>query len=415
MASAAQTLNLTSYSAALKVLYDGQPLEFLGYENKPFLDLVDKEEDFYGISFPVPTSLSNIGGGSNDFPTAQNNQLPAAYRAFSLTRYASYAVSTIDRQTLLASDNDKGAFMKARLAEFKNQQYTLMRNINIGLFGTGYGDRGVIGSIASVGAGTNNQIVLSNAKTVVNFETNMALVVGPTPAGTALRGGGTTPIVVTGRDAVNGLLTFGVNVTTIITGIAATDIIYRMGDFSNAATGLQAWIPSTAPTATDNFLGVNRSIDGTRLAGIQYNAQQYNLKDGLTNALVAIQVEGGHPDTILCSPRRWGDLSNLMDTKRAYSEQIESEAGWSYRTLQLDSPMGSCKVLADNACPDAYAYILQLDTWHIKSLGKLTQLVDEDGLVLFRVYNQDAFEVRLAAYWNLYCDAPGRNGVAILP
>jgi hypothetical protein len=104
-----------------------------------------------------------------------------------------------------------------------------------------------------------------------------------------------------------------------------------------------------------------------------------------------------------------------MDTKRAYSEQLESEAGWSYKFLQLDSPMGSVKVLADNACPDAYAYLLQLDTWHIKSLGKLTQLVDEDGLVLFRVYNQDAFEVRLAAYWNLYCDAPGRNGVAILP
>jgi hypothetical protein len=409
MATSAQTLNLTSYSAALKVLYDNQPLEFLGYENKPFLDLVDKEEDFFGISFPVPTTLSNIGGGSNDFPTAQNNQLPAAYRAFSLSRFASYAVSTIDRQTLLASDNDKGAFMKARLAEFKNQQYTIMRNINIGLFGSGNGDRGVIGAI------TGLTVTLANPKDIVKFETNMALVVSPTPAGTALRNGGTTPAVVTGRDATNGILTFATAITTTIAGTIVTDILYRMGDWKNAATGLAAWLPQIPPTTGDNFLGVDRSIDAARLAGIPYNAQVYNMKDGLTNALVAIQVEGGHPDIALMSPRRWGDLSNLMDSKRMYPEQLESEAGWSYKFLQLDSPMGSVKVLADNACPDTVAFILQLDTWHLKSLGKLTQLVDEDGLVLFRVYNQDAFEVRMAAYWNLYCDAPGRNGLAVLP
>ncbi len=411
MATAAQTLNLASYSAALKTLYDGQPLEFLGYENKPFLDLIDKEEDFYGISFPVPTTLSNIGGGSNDFPTAQNNQLPAAYRSFSLARFASYAVSTIDRQTLLASDNDRGAFMKARLAEFKNQQYTIMRNINIGLFGTGNGDRGVVGALTNA----NKSITLTNPKDIVKFETNMALVVSPTPAGTALRGAGTTPIVVTARDAVNGILTFASDVTVTISGLVVTDILYRMGDWKNSATGLQAWLPTVPPTTGDNFLGVDRSIDAARLAGIPYNAQTYNMKDGLTNALVAIQVEGGHPDIALMSPRRWGDLSNLLDTKRNYPEQLESEAGWSYKFLQLDSPMGSVKVLADNACPDTVAFILQLDTWHLKSLGKLTQLVDEDGLVLFRVGNQDAFEVRMAAYWNVYCDAPGRNGVAILP
>lgn len=409
MATAAQTLNLTSYSAALKILYEGQPLEFLGYENKPFLDLVDKEEDFFGISFPVPTSLSNIGGGSNDFPTAQAQQLPAAYRAFSLSRFASYAVSTIDRQTLLASDNDKGAFMKARLAEFKNQQYTITRSINIGLFGTGNGDRGVIGTISG------NTVTLANAKDIVKFETNMALVVSPTPAGTALRGGGAIPAVVTGRDAVNGILTFAAPIATTITGTVVTDILYRMGDWKNAATGLQAWLPIVPPTTGDNFLGVDRSIDAARLAGIPYNASTYNLKDGLTNALTAIQVEGGHPDIAIMSPRRWGDLSNLMDSKRNYPEQLESEAGWSYKFLQLDSPMGSVKVLADNACPDTVAFILQLDTWHLKSLGKLTQLVDEDGLVLFRVSNQDAFEVRMAAYWNLYCDAPGRNGLAVLP
>ena len=61
-------------------------------------------------------------------------------------------------------------------------------------------------------------------------------------------------------------------------------------------SGLAAWIPSVAPTVGDNFYGVDRSIDSTRLAGVRYNGSAESIEEALVDASNLLAREGGKPE-----------------------------------------------------------------------------------------------------------------------
>ena len=53
---------------------------------------------------------------------------------------------------------------------------------------------------------------------------------------------------------------------------------------------------------------------------------------------------------------------------------------------------------------------MQMDTWAVEGLGDVPQILRYgDGLEMLRVYNSDAGEVRVGAYYNLRTNAPGWN------
>ena len=64
-------------------------------------------------------------------------------------------------------------------------------------------------------------------------------------------------------------------------------------------SGLAAWVPFVDPPATDNFWGVNRSADVTRLGGLRFNATAFSIAEGITNALALANREGAAPDLII--------------------------------------------------------------------------------------------------------------------
>jgi len=64
-------------------------------------------------------------------------------------------------------------------------------------------------------------------------------------------------------------------------------------------SGLAAWVPNVDPPIGDNFWGVNRSADPTRLAGLRYNAASQTIEEGLTSALAYGNREGADFDLIV--------------------------------------------------------------------------------------------------------------------
>ena len=86
-----------------------------------------------------------------------------------------------------------------------------------------------------------------------------------------------------------------------------------------------------------------------------------------------------------------------------------------FRGIRVHGANTTIDVFPDRNCQPNYAYLLQMDTWALEGLGDVPQILRYgDGLEMLRVYNADAGEVRVGAYYNLRTNAPGWSAVVKL-
>ena len=91
-----------------------------------------------------------------------------------------------------------------------------------------------------------------------------------------------------------------------------------------------------------------------------------------------------------------------------------ANAAFGFQGIKISGPKGPVTVYQDINCPNGKAYALQLNTWKLRSTGKVPTLYDTDGLTMLRGTTTDDLEVRAYYYAVLGCNAPGWNGVASL-
>ena len=304
----------------------------------------------------------------------------------------------------------------------------ITNNIAFELFGSGTATRGVstaamVSPSTAVGA---TIIPISNANQIVAFEVGMTLVSSLTD--------GAAPsadfVTITGVDRANGIITgtssvFPLSADWSVTSGAA-GYLSVMGDIPAtgalstgsflALSGLAAWLPVTTPSNVDNFWGVNRSADPTRLAGLRYNAQAYTIEEGMTNALAFANREGAKPDMCIMDFASYAALVNALGAKVQYVQVKHDEVEVAFDGITFQSAYGKITVLADRSCPPQTAYVLTINTWKLRSLGKVPHILTYgmEGLEGLRVGNADALEIRIGYYGNLICSAPGWNMVVQL-
>jgi hypothetical protein len=183
-----------------------------------------------------------------------------------------------------------------------------------------------------------------------------------------------------------------------------------------ALSGLAAWIPVASPAANDNFWGVNRSADPTRLAGCRFDARSFTIEEGMTNALAFLNREGGKPDLAIMDFASYASLVNALGAKVQYVQVNHDEVEVAFEGITFQSAYGRVTVLADRSCPPQTCYLLTMNTWKLRSLGKVPHILTYgmEGLEGLRVGNADALEIRIGYYGNLICSAPGWNCVVQL-
>src|SRR5512139_2576815 len=259
------SLSMTTYEPALKILYQDQRVKKMVYERNPFLAMVPKMEGFVGRNYPLPILYANPQGRSATFATGQANKgNDVKVESFDLTRVSNYGFADIDNEVMLASANDKGAFLSAIKAQVDGIIHTLGRNLAIDLVGDG---SGAIGTIAS--GQTTATVTLTNISDITNFEVGMVLKSG-TSKTAAVKAGSVT---VSAINRTTGTITCSVATWDNASGIptvAANDYLFVEGDARNGGStkkisGLQAWLDPNATSSA--FFGVDRTLDITRLAG----------------------------------------------------------------------------------------------------------------------------------------------------
>lgn len=397
-------LDLPAANAGLKEWYDDQRIEDMAYARNPFLAMVPKDPDTGGKYYPIPVEWEVNQGRSSTFANAQGNQSPLQLAEFLLTRKSDYDVATIDNQTMEAAASDRGAFMRMATALVDSALRGTTISLASAIFRAGTGSIGTISGSVSTGV-----ITLTNPADVTQFGINQTLQANQTDGGVPRAALG----YVIARSVRNGTIT--VSATGIggaagtPSGWSASDFLLVQGDLNAKVTGLSGWLPLTDPTTSDNFYGVNRSVD-YRLFGVQYDGSGQPIEEAVIDHSLLLAREGASIDYFVTNFGSYAALVKAMGTRRVYVD-MEGPGNIGFRGIQIDTADGQLKCFADRSCQVQTGYMLQMDTWKLISIGPTPKILRyDDSLDMLRVFNADAAELRAGYYANLGCRTPGWNG-----
>lgn len=403
---AAGDATISTLSNILKTKYDQKKFNQFAYQKKPLVGMMRKDEKFGGNNARITIRYGVPQGGSADFATAQTNKSTSNDAAFLITRKKDYHVAGISGEAIAAGEGNENTIYDALKGEMEGSLLNITRSISICSYRNGGGARGKGDGVYSV-AGTLVQLATPSDAT--NFEVGMFVQFASTDGTSgSVRTGS---LKVTGINRLLGTLTLASAVNTIA-GVVNTDYIFRAGDFlsvTSLATGLQGWLPATAPTGGDNWYGQDRSADTMRLAGILYNGNGGNKEETLVDAMAYGAREGASFDVVFTNPLDRADLVKSLGTKASFVLTKATDGIVGYKALVVEGEEGEVKVVSDVSCPKGTFWPVQMDTWVMKSAKAAPRYLDEDGPKFLRETNADGYEWRLGAYYNIGCEAPGYN------
>lgn len=420
--------NSSNQLAALKELYTDSKdyMQNMVYKKNPFLAMVRKDESpdgFAGKYIPVPIEFGNPQGRVHTFANAQNQQTATDTVSYFVYAIQDYQLITISNLLLEQTKSNAGAFVDEGKRTLDNGFRNIGSNMAFEAFYGGSATRGVISAAGVSYSAPTLSFTLNNAQTVVQIEVGMTLQASATDGGAALQNtpGTIDAIQVTsvnrGTGAISGTVVQGAPQSSWV----AASFLQVLGDIGIGGSstvagmlgmsGLAAWIPVSDPPSTDNFWGVNRSTDPTRLGGLRYNAAAQSISEGLTNALAFGNREGADFDLIVIDFLSFSVLINELGAKVQYVSLAHDEVDVAFEAIHFHSAYGKIPVLADRSCQPQTAWCLQMDTIKLRTLGKAPHVLTYgmEGLEGLRVSNADALEIRVAYYGNLICSAPGYN------
>ena len=396
------TLTISNASAILKTLYPPERIKRICYKNNPFFAMVPKDESFVGENLKQPLDYGSPQGRSATFATAQSNADNTKYKAFTLTRVRDYGVALIANEVIKAASSDRGAFIRALESEMNNMLFSLKRSIAVSLYRNGSGSIGRL----SATSGVTTAITLSERRDHTNFEEGMVLVLSTADGGGAIKTGDTK---ITDINRTTGVITVATDMSTFSAVGAVNDYIFMEGDHDAKISGLSAWIPASAPSAT-TFFGVDRTADTERLGGVRIAGSGGPIEETLIDAMEELASYGSSPDIFFMNYKEWASLSKTLESKvQIVNLNVDGIVG--FRGLRMQGPSGAVDIVPDVNCPAGTGYLLQMDTWKLWSLGTVPHVFDTDGLESLRQATADGVEVRGLYYAQLGCSAPGYNAV----
>lgn len=398
------TLTDTNFSALFKRVWGqyGDNLYGTGAED-PVISQLTKTFNFKGSQMDFPIKLGF--GGSTAFgtlPTANSGK----YATVVLTRKKAYARLNLDRETIIASKGREGAFKEATEEETTSKLRSFMRTQACAFFNDG---TGILGQQSGNATGTAAAPVLTALATGTYkfrqafFEegdyiqiredgtTLLSSVWEITAVDTATRA--ITLARITGSD----------DLTTIGTG--THDIILQ-----NSLNAAPMGIKGVVEFATGNLYSVafqrrwkSYGIDSTTGGANPPVSTDYFNKD----MLQINNVSGEYPNLIALSVIQMEKLLNRLEDKRRYSEvlsgtnKLASKVRISFPAIAFDSVGGEVKLVSSRYVEDDRIYYINTNKIEQKHAEKFGWF-EEDGTVLLRMQDQDAYEARYGGYYENY-------------
>ena len=337
----------------------------------------------------------------------------ANYSDALITSKKVYATCQIDRESIKASADDAGSFVRATKEVVQKCVESYMRNGSRILFGDGTGilGRGDATGANVAGAGTSGspyviQIPLAQWNEANWEEKDLVQVVtGITDAPTTGAGGAmeTTLLEIVAVDTANrkiSLVGTSVRLAALTTAnpLAATDAIVMQGSYMADPMGLKGVVDATSGSLYN--IPVAR-----RWSSIVKNAGGSGLITDMMNE-VMLETErrsGKAPNMIVTSFTQYRKLLNLLEDHKRYNlpaRESSLKGVVSFSGIEFMSSRGAIGVFADRFCDADRMYFLndeQIEVHHRPGFGWF----DDDGTVFLRT-SGDAYEARYGGYLENY-------------
>ena len=404
----ASPLDVGTVTEALKEHYKPLRVQNMVYKDNPLFAMMPKYTKFGGENMPIPLIYSNPQRRSATFATGQANTSTSALKQFVLTRAKDYSFASITGESIKATERDSDAFLRYATMEIDGALHSLTRSLAVAMYRDGSGVRGQINAEPSVAS--DMVITLKNAEDITNFEVGMVVNVFSALSGGSqrTRDGSNGDFTLDAIDRDAGTLTFTGEAYDSSGTIAADEFLFVKGDRGLMVTGLEGWCPESAPAATA-FFGVDRTADATRLGGNRFDGSALPIEEALIGGASRVAREGGSPDHCFVDFATFANLEKALGSKVVYSEAKARDVDIGFAGIDIRGPRGTIKVIPDQNCQPDVAWMLQMDTWSLNTLGEAPMFLDLDNDRMLRESAADAYEVRLGYYGNVACNAPGYN------
>lgn len=419
---------LQTFDAFIKERYTPEKIENLTHVDRALYSQIPKDGKCSGESFVEPIIFGNPQGLGATLSKAQTAAGLAGGagnvkgRKWTLTFGDYSAVVEIGDKVMKAARDNFGAFLRNKAQEIDGLWEAFADTQSAYLYGNGGQSIG----LGTVAAGV---LTLDNPEDVVNFEVGQALVAstsdGSDPSHTLINGTGY--VIKVNRSEGTVQLGNDPDDTSATNPHADWDdapvYLFRDGDFggSGATTifkGLGAWLPSSAPSNTDSFYGVNRSVDD-RLSGVRVPSGEITSKgreDRLKLLVTRIKGRfGGRGKlSIFMNTEQWQALANELEDKG--TRPVDGgTAKFNFQKIQLAAGGGMIDIYPDPFCPALTAFALALDYWKLRSYDEYPHVVNGDGLEMLRKVGSNDYEYRLTGYPTFSTRAPCFSGRVTLP
>lgn len=395
---AATTSNMDAF---LKIRYPNG-IAFQGVKSSKFWSLCPKNTSFTGNSRLTKVAYSPGTGGSSDFAKALANRGPQQVATFTITRKRDYVVGALENEIIEASKGSEGAIQSVLEDELDKKGIEFGMRLSRRLMGNAGGSLGRISATATT------TITLTSRADARNFYIGMVCTLASDD------GTGTSPsaeragtITVSKVNAATGVITFAGNVTAGIPAAATSDYIFSEGDYGQAPTGVFGWVPLTAPTAGESFLGVDRTIAMQPLSGTRYTGGGRNMIEVVNLAASEGFIYGAEGEYLFTSGADFARLQNTLEGKACMCDVSDSTGKASFKAIELFTTYGSVKVMPEPYFPEGSFLLTKMSDWQIHSLGDLPHFSDTGHGKLQQESAADARQFRLVGYWNLECKNPG--------
>ncbi len=401
--------DITAATPILKQYYTPKKIESLVLQS-PLLAIMPKDTGGSGSSYVGAIRSSITSAVSQTDTVAYTSAGASVYKQWSCPWRSGYARALVSGEVLDKAGNDRGAFVKAVVSETEGVYDAIGQQIGAALWHNGGGSIGKLDGSTTV---TGLVQTLANPSDAINFRVGQVIKSSATDGTTGTVKVGS--VTLTAVDLFTGVLTAAVNWDTGITGPVNTDYLFMDGDFGLAFQGIPAWIvPGSLRSAVlgTSFNGVTRSSDPVRLAGVPYQGLGGPKKESMIQLGMMLHRLKSKPSHFFVNDLDFADIAKDLTTNtRITTETAYKNPQIGFSAIEYAAPFGNIKIMTDPFLSQGTAYMLDMSTWLMPSMGSVPKVDFLDKLNWLRTAGADSYEFRTLYRCATYCSNPAKNGV----
>lgn len=407
-----QSFNAAAATPILKHRYTTKKIETLSLQSPAVADM-EKDPESGGDYF--------IGALRSGIPSSRSASDTVAFTLGNASTYSQwqcpwfddYGAANITGGAIARAKGDANALVKAMTGEFDGIFDAMGQSLGTAMWGDGGGSIGQIASFTNSGA-SPCVITLTDPNTSINFWIGQQF---QTSVDDGTAAGGVDSAITLGTvnsvDIANGLI--GVSFTG--SGpLVASHYVFMNGDYGAKFFGIPAWILTPAASAAMTsaaFNGINRTVDKTRMSGLNYDGVGSSKLGTVITLATQINRLRGRPDRLDVNHTDFADL--LKEGQgRVLNTTIKggSDMTISFDAVNLMTPGGQVTITPDAFVPAGYFWLRERGTWLLPSMEEVPHVIGAgiDDQEWLRVTGSDTFQLRVVYRCTTYCSAPWKNG-----